>query len=110
ALGLVALSALPAVAADDESDTVTRQEDERLLKEAKVSPDAAGLLAFFRKRTLSADDRDGIEKLVLQLGHRSFAQREKASRKLEEWGPPALNYLGAARLNADLEIARRAQR
>jgi len=107
ALGLGALSA-PAAA--DEPDTVTRQEDERLLKEARVSPDAAGLLAFFRKRTLSADDRSGIEKLVLQLGHRSFAQREKASRRLEEWGPPALNYLSAARLNPDLEIARRAER
>src|SRR5262245_15762987 len=106
ALGLAALSA-PAA---DEPDTVTRQEDERLLKEARVSPDAAGLLAFFRKRTLSADDRSGIEKLVLQLGHRSFAQREKASRRLEEWGPPALNYLSAARLNPDLEIARRAER
>src|SRR5581483_4819751 len=109
ALGLLAVLGSPTLAAED-PDATTRQEDERLVRESKVPPDAPGLLAFFRKRTLSAQDRQGIEKLVIQLGHRSFALREKASRRLEDWGPSALTYLTAARLNPDLEVSRRAER
>lgn len=95
----------------DDADTLTRQEDERVLREASVAPDVAGLLAFFRKRTLGNEDRKALQTLVVQMGSRSFPQREKASRKLEEWGTPALTYLSAAsRLNTDLEIVRRAER
>src|SRR5262245_37540586 len=78
ALGLLA-GVVPAPAAED-ADAVTRQEDERLLREAKVPHDAAELLKFFRKRTLAEQDRRDLEMLIVQLGHRSFAQREKASR------------------------------
>src|SRR5262249_33275307 len=83
---------------------------ERLVREAKVNPDAAGLLAFFRKRTLKDPDRETMARLVRQLGSRSFAQRETASRQLESWGPPALAFLMPARLSLDIEVARRAQR
>jgi hypothetical protein len=105
AVGLLVVA--PAPAAED----VARQEDERLLREARVPQDAAGLLTFFRKRTLGPQERQAIETLIVQLGHRSFTHREKASRKLEEWGPAALEFLtAAARLKSDLEISRRAQR
>ncbi len=108
AFGLVAF-ALPAVAAED-ADAVTRQEDERLIRESKMTPDSANLLAYFRKRTLGDQDRKGLQELIVQLGSRRFPLREKASRQLEEWGTSALNYLTAARLNPDIEIARRAER
>jgi hypothetical protein len=109
ALGLLAVA--PASFAADSADTLSRQEDERVLREAKVTPDTSGLLAFFRKRTLSEQDRQAIEELIVQLGSRSFRKREVASRKLEDWGTPASNFLtAAARLNSDLEIARRAER
>jgi hypothetical protein len=109
AFGLVAGAYSSACAAED-ADAAARQEDERLLRESKVAPDAGGLVGFFRKRTLTEQDRRDVQQLVLQLGSRSFPQREKASRKLEEWGVPVLNYLTAARIHPDLEIARRAER
>jgi HEAT repeats/PQQ-like domain len=86
------------------------QDDEKLVRASGLSPDVAGLVAFFRKRTLSEADRQGLEKLIAQLGARSFAQRERASRRLEEWGAPALSYLQQATRSQDLEIARRADR
>ena len=91
-------------------DDGATQEDRRLVRDAKVTPDAPGLLAFFRKRTLSDDDRRTMARLVRQLGSRSFAQREAASRRLEAWGPPALAFLTPARLSRDIEVARRAER
>jgi HEAT repeat protein len=103
------LVVLPAVRADAPTDAAVK-EDERLVREAKVNPDAPGLLAFFRKRTLKDADRETMARLVRQLGSRSFAQREAASRQLESWGPPALAFLMPARLSPDIEVARRAQR
>ena len=71
--------------------------NQRLVREAKVNPDAAGLLGFFRKRTLSDDDRRAMIRLVRQLGNRSFALREAASRKLEPGGRQrGLPHTGAA--------------
>ena len=100
---------LPAVGvrADGPADS-TLQEDERLVRDAKVPADAAGLMAFLRKRTLSADDRQAMAQLVRQLGSKSFRQRRSASEKLAAWGPPALTFLMPARLSDDLEVARRA--
>jgi hypothetical protein len=106
-----ALLATPVARAAEAADPFMRQDDERILREAKVTPDAAGLLAFFRKRTLSDADRRGIADLIIQLGHRSFARRESASRKLESWGPPALQFLSASsKAGKDLEVVRRSQR
>jgi hypothetical protein len=106
---LLLVSVLPAVRAEAPSDAAVK-EDERLVSEAKVNPDAAGLLAFLRKRTLTENDRQTMARLVRQLGSRSFAQREAASRKLAAWGPPALAFLTPARLSPDIEVVRRAQR
>ena len=103
------LLVMSAVRAAPPSDGTT-QEDERLVREGKVTPDAAELLGFFRKRTLSDDDRRTMARLVRQLGSRSFAQREAASRQLEAWGPPALVFLTPARLSRDIEVVRRAER
>src|SRR5437660_2045824 len=81
------LAAPPLAAADKDTG---RDEDERLVKDARVATDADGLLAFFRQRTLSATDQRTIARLVRQLGSRSYAQREAASRRLVQWGPSVL--------------------
>src|SRR3954452_18750644 len=104
---LLALLAARSAVAADEKDTGP-EEDERLVREAKEPTDAAGLVAFFRKRTLSNADRATLERLIEQLGARSFSQRESASRQLLKWGTPAKSFLEAATRHADPEIARRA--
>ncbi len=104
---LLALLAARPVAAADEKGT-SLDEDERLVREAKEPTDAAGLVAFFRKRTLSNADRAALERLIEQLGARSFSQRERASRQLLKWGTPAKSFLESATRHADAEIARRA--
>jgi hypothetical protein len=109
ALAGAAQTAMPPSSDKEVPQTVS--EDERLVRDADITPDAAGLLAFFRKRTLTEDDRRGMARLVAQLGARSFVRREEASRRLQEWGPPALSFLTpAARLGTDLEVVRRAER
>src|SRR5262249_48184709 len=92
--------------ADDKDPAL--EEDERLVREAKEPTDAAGLVAFFRKRTLSDADRSAIERLVKQLGARSFAQREKATQELVRWGTSAKKFLEPATRHTDAEIVRRA--
>ena len=84
--------------------------DEDLLRANKVGSDAPALLAFFRQRTLTEDDCRKIEALVRRLGARSFAQREQASQALLKWGAPAQSFLRAALADADIEVARRAER
>ena len=54
---------------------------------------------------------DRIDGLIKQLGDRSFAKREAASKELEAIGIPALRSLRkAASSSSDLEIRRRAER
>src|SRR5437588_6435894 len=96
---LLALLAARPTQADDK-DTA-QEEDERLVREAKEPTDAAGLVAFFRKRTLSDANLASLEQLVKQLGARSFAQRESASRQLLKWGTPAKPFLKPATQHTD---------
>jgi hypothetical protein len=91
-------------AAEDEAAAA----DERLVKEAGVSPDAAGLLAYFRERTLTAADVKSLEALVRQLGDDNFQTREKASRELVRRSAAAVPLLRAAMRDRDAEVARRA--
>jgi uncharacterized protein (TIGR03067 family) len=49
---------------------------------------------------------DHIVRLVKQLGHKEFAQREAASRELEAIGEPALGVLRKAATDDDAEIRR----
>ncbi len=104
---LLALLAVRPSSAADEKDTALA-EDEKLVRDANEPTDAAGLVAFFRKRTLSNADRTSIQELVEQLGARSFARREDASRRLVRWGTPAKAFLEPATRSTDAEIARRA--
>jgi HEAT repeat protein len=95
----------PAIAAEDDLAAA----DEEVLRQAHVDTDAAGLLAFFRARSLSEADRREVQRLVRQLGDQSFAQRKRASRALIARGTPALGALKQALQDPDPEIARRAE-
>jgi HEAT repeat protein len=81
--------------------------DEALLKEAKVAGDGPGLLRYFRERTLTDQDRKRLERLVRQLGSKSFRQRQRAHAELVTLGPVTLPFLKAARKDPDLEVAER---
>lgn len=82
--------------------------DEKALQQANVSLDEAGLLEFFRKRTVTDKQREGIAKLIRKLGDDSFEVRERASADLQALGRVAMSALLLASENPDLEIARRA--
>jgi len=58
-----------------------------------------------------AQGPEGIARLIRQLGADEFAEREAASKRLEEIGKPALAALQeAAKKDADLEVRARAAR
>ncbi len=80
-------------------------DDARILKQAGVPTDGAGLLDFFRKRTPTDDD---IRALVKKLDDDDFEVREKATRDLVLLGPPAEAQLREASKSADAEVKRRA--
>jgi hypothetical protein len=84
--------------------------DEETLAAADLAPDAPALLAFFKKNAVGDVDRGRIKKLVDDLGHDSFAVREKANEQLVTLGVAARGPLREAVNNADVEIAFRAAR
>src|SRR5262249_54450922 len=53
---------------------------------------------------------DRVARLVKQLGHKEFAQREAASKELDAIGAPALDALRKAATDADAEIRQRSAR
>ncbi|MCI0464281.1 MAG: HEAT repeat domain-containing protein [Gemmataceae bacterium] len=85
------------------------QADEEFLTRHKVGTDSAGLIAFFRARTLGRDEQRRLETLTEQLGARSFHAREAAARELTAAGPPALSFLRKAIRSPHPEVARRAR-
>lgn len=89
------------------------QADERVLKEAKVATDAAGLIAFFRGRIPAEAVRDNVEELIKQLGNDDFQVRENATAALLALGAQATPLLRIAAKedpNGDFEVIRRAQK
>src|SRR4051812_6540647 len=95
---LVCLGLASALRADEAAG------DEKVLKDAAVGTDAAGLRAFFRKRTPTAEDRRRIDALVRQLRERSYQRRQKASDALMQCGPAALESLRRAVRDRDIEV------
>jgi hypothetical protein len=68
----------------------------------------ACLLGLFGATAFAADP-PSIEKLVEQLGSRSFVERERATKALRERGPAALPALRNALKSADEEVRKRAE-
>jgi HEAT repeat protein len=86
------------------------QADEELLKHEKIATDAAGLLGFFRSRTLSEQDQETLHRMVRQWGSPSYKLRQKAWQHVLSKGTSALPFLEAARSNPDPEIRDRADK
>jgi HEAT repeat protein len=101
---VVLLVAAAALRADEALDA-----DVAFLRLARVNTDGAGLLSFFRSRTLSEADRGRLGQFVRQLGDDAFAVRQQASSRLTRYGSPALPFLRDALRDSDREISRRAQ-
>jgi hypothetical protein len=80
--------------------------DEKILQDAGVALDDAGLLRFFRTRT---PNEEQIRALIRQLGDDSFEVREQASKELTALGPVAESYLREAIKSGDAEVVRRAE-
>jgi HEAT repeat protein len=106
AVGLLACcsSGFPA----DEADEL-RAADEKLLQDNGITPDAAGLLEFYRKRTPGLGEQRRLEALVRQLASEQFEERERATKELKACGEAALPALRQAALDADVEVSLRAR-
>lgn len=81
-------------------------EDERLLREAGLPSDDAGLVAFFRNRSPRDED---VRALVKKLGDDDFEARERASRELLLLGPVATPFLKEGAASSDPEVKRRSE-
>jgi len=105
---LVIFLPAPGWSATSESDPFAA--DEEMLRAAQVGTDGAGLLDFFRERTLTDSERRHLQELVRRLDDDDFAVRERATAALSDFGPPALPALRQAAKSPSLEVARRAER
>ncbi len=76
---------------------------EKLLQAKKVATDATGLLEFFRRNTPTSAEEKDIDRLIGQLGNRSYRVRAKAAQALTAHGPRALAHLHLALSKVDLE-------
>src|SRR5262249_8595512 len=65
-------------------------------------------ITLLRSEPLRVPSATEIDRLIQQLGSDRFAEREKASRRLEIIGEPALEALSKATKSADTEIRKRA--
>ena len=83
--------------------------DQAYLVAAKITPDANGLIAFFRSRSLRGEQLGRLERLLDDLGDNHFKVRESASKALVEVGIPALPSLRRAIGDSDPERSRRAE-
>jgi hypothetical protein len=101
---LTVLGSAGSLRADEGAD-----QDEQLLREARVGTDGDGLLTFLRRRTLTDADREKLEQLIRRLGNEAFAEREKATAELVARGPLAVPFLNRAKRDPDAEVAHRAE-
>jgi HEAT repeat protein len=106
AVGLLAADE-PAKPAEPDPELVYA---ERVLKDANVTADGPGLLAFFKARTLRPADQQRLVAAVKKLGDDNFEVRERATAELVAAGRLAFAYLRPALKSTDPEVAMRAQR
>jgi outer membrane protein assembly factor BamB len=97
---------LPAAWADDAELLAADQE---VLKKANIEIDDAGLMEYFRKRTLFDADIPKVKELVRKLGDDVFVSRNRATNELIAMGATARPMLHEALTNEDAEVVRRAR-
>jgi HEAT repeat protein len=83
--------------------------DEAYLRAAKITPDAKGLLQFFRSRSLRGEQVSHVERLLDDLGSGQFKVRESATSELVESGTRVLPALRGRVHDADPERRRRVE-
>lgn len=83
--------------------------DDKLLADAGRKTTGPELLAALRAATPDAAARNAIQDLIAQLGAKSFAARQQATKGLIKHGIRAAALLQQARKVADVEVARRAE-
>jgi hypothetical protein len=103
------LAARPGTGRGDESVT-DAADDEKVLHDAGIATDAAGLIAFLRSQAPSQADRARLSLRITDLGSPVFLERERASQELTVAGRYALPLLRPALASTDLEVARRSAR
>ncbi len=89
----------------------TAAADERLLRDQQIATDDAGLVSFFRDRTLAPEQVAALKANLQRLGSAKFNVREQAAADLVRAGLNAKALLLDAAQNpaTDLETARRAE-
>jgi hypothetical protein len=100
---------IPKKEADEPFDQ--KKADLETLRSAGLNDDTASLTEFFRKHTVTEDDKAKILALIKQLGDDAFEVRETASEQVAKAGVPAIALLRAASnaRDADPEVARRCE-
>jgi hypothetical protein len=83
------------------------QDDESAVRAAGLkADDPAGLVGYFRKRTLSDADLARIRAVIRRMGDERFEERLKASEEAETFGVAAIGPLrAAAQSDPDPEVA-----
>jgi hypothetical protein len=84
--------------------------DVKLLRDAGVSTETAGLLAFLRSHAHSAEDQIRLATRIQELGSPIFRERERASEELVAASRFALSFLRPALSSSDPEVRRRSER
>jgi hypothetical protein len=93
---------------DDPNKTPPRAPKLGRLRQALRAGAADEVLAFFRDRALTDDERGAVLRQLDQLGNESFAVRQKAAESLAAWGPRAAALLRRKTQHPDPEVAGRA--
>ena len=103
-IAAVILPASPAPAADELAAA-----DEQLLRTLNLPVDGAGLVDFFKKRTLRDGDRPRIQALIRKLGDDDFDTREKATQELARLDGAEAALRKALEGNPSAEVRQRVQ-
>jgi len=80
-----------------------------VLKAGNLEFDGKAILEFFRKHTVTDDDRLKLGELIRQLGDDDFDRREEASDKIEKFGVAAIGLLRQAERSGNPEVLRRCE-
>lgn len=99
------------IAAAAPAQTPSTEQDEGILRKFHIPADDAGLLSFFRERTLDPEQVAALKVKLRQLGSPTFSVRTHAAAELVKAGLNAKALLLDAMKNpaTDLEVARRAE-
>jgi hypothetical protein len=106
-LVVASLAGLPLSVRAAEPDNLAA--DLAVIKGAGLNTDGAGLISFFKKRTLAETTRVKIAKCIEDFASGDFFVRQEASKSVVEYGALARPMLHDALAGPDPEVRRRAR-